>query len=221
MLLDRDALSDDPSPSLSTAVDARAVIEEVACANISLEEMKATELKGAGSSLMRLFELTDELVRRGIRYRKYKSSRQLSPNDLTIFKPRLSCSEFVWYTFSLAGFRMGERPIKSKTMAFKNNIYPEALSKVTDGSVRPGDLLVYANSKEESKKQNERFGKSLVGHVVIVLSVERKIVIGSHGRESTPEGGATGAGYRRLLQAWEHWTHERMLRATYRIKDEG
>lgn len=220
MLLDRDALSDDPSLLLSTTIDARAVIEEVACSKISLEEMKETELKGADPSLMRLFDLTDGLVHRGIRYRRYKSSRQLSSNDLTIFKPRLSCSEFVWYVFSLAGFRMGERPIKSKKMAFENNIYPEALSKVTDESVRPGDLLVYANSKEESKKQKELFGKSLVGHVVIVLSVEQKIVIGSHGRESTPEGGATGAGYRRLLQGWEHWTHERMLRTTYRIKDE-
>ena len=220
-MVDRSALADAPSPSLSTAPDTKAVIDAVPFSHIALEDLKATEWQGAGPSVIRLFDLADGMVRRGIRYRKYKLSRQLAPTDLTLFTPRLSCSEFVWYLFSLAGFRMGAHPIKSKTMAFGDNIYPQALIKVTDGSVKPGDVLVYANSTEELKKQKELFGKSQVGHVVIVLSVERKLVVGSHGRESTPEGGSTGVGYRRLLQGWEQWTHERLLRATYRLKDDA
>ena len=60
-----------------------------------------------------------------------------------------------------------------------------------------------------------------VGHVVIMVSAKEQIVVGSHGRESTPEGARRGAGYRRLLDGREHWSQGRVLRATYRIRPDA
>ncbi len=193
------------------------VIEEVAPSEISLDALKEAEFKGIDPLPVRILELADELVRQRVRYRRYRTSRRLSREDLTVLKPRLSCSEFIWYLFSRAGLNMGDHPVISKRMAFKEGIYSDALVKITDGTIRPGDILAYANSPEELEAQKKKFGRGQVGHVVIVVSVDRRIVVGSHGRESTPPGGKMGAGYRRLLRGWEHWTNGRTLRATYRL----
>lgn len=195
----------------------RKTIASLAPSEVSLSDIQKKEFEGANPFVIRLLEQADDLVRRGIGYRPYRASRPLSRKDLTPLKRRLSCSEFVWCLFSLAGFDMGEHPVKSKKMAFKENVYPQTLIKVTDGSIFPGDILVYAHPREELKRQRNLFGKSEVGHVVIVVSADRKIVVGSHGRESTPHGGETGTGYRKLLQSWTHWTNGRTLQATYRL----
>ena len=118
----------------------------------------------------------------------------------------------------MAGFEMADHPMTSKMLAFADQVYPQAWLRVTDGSIKPGDILVYTHSREELARQKQAFGKSEVGHVVVVVSVERRIVVGSHGRESTPDGVRPGAGYRRLLRGWEHWTKGRTLQAIYRMK---
>lgn len=195
----------------------RNIIANLAPSEVCLSDIQTKELQKANPFVIRLLEQADDLVRRGIGYRPYRASRPLSRKDLAPLKRRLSCSEFVWCLFSLAGFDMGEHPVKSKKMAFKENVYPQTLIKVTDESILPGDILVYAHPREELKRQRDLFGKSEVGHVVIVVSADQKIVVGSHGRESTPRGGETGTGYRKLLQGWAHWTNERTLQATYRL----
>lgn len=53
----------------------------------------------------------------------------------------------------------------------------------------------------------------------MVVSVNQKIVIGSHGDESTPLGAPTGVGYRRLLTDWNQWTAGRTLKAIYRLSE--
>lgn len=195
----------------------RDAIVNLAPSEVCLDDLKTTEFQGIDPSVIRLLAQADDLVRRGIGYRPYRFSRPLSRKDLTPLKRRLSCSEFLWSLFSLADFDMGDHPVKSKKMAFKKNVYPQTLMKVTDGSILPGDILVYAHPREELKRQRERFGKSEVGHVVLVVSADRKIVVGSHGRESTPSGGKIGVGYRKLLQGWEWWTNGRPLQAVYRL----
>lgn len=192
-------------------------IANLSPSEVSLGDLKASELQGVDPSVIRLLEQADDLVRREIGYRPYRFSRPLSRNALTPLKRRLSCSEFLWSLFSLADFDMGDHPVNSKKMAFKKNVYPQTLVKVADADILPGDTLVYAHPREELKRQREALGKSEVGHVVIVVSADQKIVVGSHGRESTPNGGKTGAGYRKMLQGWERWTNGRTLQAVYRL----
>ena len=50
-------------------------------------------------------------------------------------------------------------------------------------------------------------------------SPHNKVVIESHGGESTAPGGSTGVGYRKLLGSWQRWTMDRTLQAVYRIGD--
>jgi hypothetical protein len=64
----------------------------------------------------------------------------------------------------------------------------------------------------------ERKGRYHAGHAVIVVSAERKIVVGSHGAESTPRGAPLGVGYRQLLHDWNAWTAGRTLKAVYRLR---
>lgn len=177
-----------------------------------------TEIKKLPWDLLCLLDLADQLVRRGTRYRRYRRDRTLSLKNLARTKRRLSCSEFIWYLLSLAGLNVGEHPLSSKRMAFRRVVYPEALEKVSGLDIRIGDILVYAHSREVLKSQRELFGKSEVGHVVMVVSTQPKIVVGSHGLESTPEGEPTGAGYRRLLCGWRQWTKQRPLQAVYRVR---
>jgi len=176
------------------------------------------EMKKLPWDLLCLIDLADKLVREGIRYRLYKRDRTLSLRNLVRPKRRLSCSEFIWYLLSLAGWNMGNAPVSSKRMAFRPGVYAEALEKVSDLSVHTGDILVYTHSRKVLKRQKETFGKSQVGHVVMVVSTRPKIVVGSHGLESTSEGGPIGVGYRRMLHDWDHWTKGRPLQAVYRIR---
>jgi len=168
--------------------------------------------------LRSLIELADQLVRQGIGYRRYKRDRTLSLRNLARPKRRLSCSEFIWYLLSLSGHKMGEAPVSSKRMAFRRRVYPESLEKISAAEIQLGDILVYSHPKEALKRQRELLGESQVGHVVLVVSRQPKIVVGSHGLESTPEGEPTGLGYRRLLLGWEQWTKRRPLQAVYRIR---
>jgi hypothetical protein len=43
------------------------------------------------------------------------------------------------------------------------------------------------------------------------------LVVGSHGKESTPESAPTGVGYRVMEDGFGEWTLGRKLRAVYRI----
>ncbi len=176
------------------------------------------ELKKLPWRLLRLIDLADQLVRQGSRYRQYRRDRSLSIKNLARPKRRLSCSEFIWYLLSLAGLSMGDCPVSSKRMAFRRMVYPEVLEKIRDADIQIGDIMVYAHPREELKRQRELFGKSQVGHVVMVVSTHPKIVVGSHGLESTPEGEPTGTGYRLLLRGWHQWTKARPLQAVYRIR---
>jgi len=207
--------------AFSSAVVPSATVEAVAPSEVSLQQLSETELKDADPTVIRVLQLADQFVAQGVKYRRLKALRRLSRSDLSVPPRRLSCSEFVWYLFSVAGLDMGEHPISSKRLAFRDNVYPLAFTKVTDGTVRPGDVLVYANSADELARQKQTLGVSQVGHVVIMVSAKEQIVVGSHGRESTPEGARRGAGYRRLLDGREHWSQGRVLRATYRIKPDA
>ena len=53
---------------------------------------------------------------------------------------------------------------------------------------------------------------------LLVVSAERRIVVGSHGEASTPVGEPEGVGYRRLRGDFSRWTEGHTLRALYRPK---
>ncbi len=194
-------------------------VESVPASAISFEKLVQAELREAHPFVVRILELADRFVHLGVKYRRLRSARRLSRRDLARPLSRLSCSEFVWVLCSLAGLDMGEHPISSRRLAFGDCAYPRALCRVTDGSIRPGDLLVYEYPAEERAGPRRTPGK--IGHVVIVVSVEERIVVGSHGRESTPRGERRGPGYRRLPAGWGHWSEGRTLKAKYRVAGNG
>ncbi len=72
-------------------------------------------------------------------------------------------------------------------------------------------------TEHERALQEEETGRHHSGHAVLVVSVQKKIVIGSHGFEFTPGGTSTGVGYRGILGSWQNWTAGRTLQAIYRF----
>jgi hypothetical protein len=200
------------------ATTVHAAVENVAPSAVSLETLGGTELKDASPEVVRLLALADDIVQQGVKYRRLKSARQLSPEKLGRPLRRLSCSEFVWSLFSLAGFDMGDHPVSSRRLAFAADPYPRVLAKVTDGSLIPGDVLVYGHPADALAGQKVTPGTGEVNHVVVVVSAKQAIVVGSHGRESTAEGGALGAGYRHLVGGFGEWSHGRVLMGTFRLK---
>lgn len=192
-------------------------IRSISSESLLQEAFLQAEFSAISQEMIKRLDLADRLVRQGILYRGYKKDRTLARRNLMRKKRRLSCSEFIWYLLSLSGLDMGEQPVNSKKMAFRKKVYVNALKKVSGDRIQIGDILAYSHSREELKRQRALFGKSQVGHVVMVVSVKEHIVVGSHGTESTPYGEPIGVGYRQLLQGWDSWTHERSLQAVYRI----
>jgi hypothetical protein len=202
---------------VSVSTVAGAAVEGVDPSAVSLDALRETELKDASPAVIRILETADRLVRQGVRYRRLKSARRLSLDTLSASRRSLSCSEFVWSVFSLARLDMGAHPVSSKRLAFTDDPYPGILIRVTDGSIRPGDLLVYAHPAADLAARGQAGGFGEISHVVVVVSARQGIVVGSHGRESSGQGEALGAGYRRLVGGWNEWLHGRALTATYRL----
>lgn len=200
-------------------------IEFVSPSEINLLQLKKTELKNLDHRIFQILKEADHLVRRHVGYRHDNPYRKLTRTDLYRIhhtQRQLSCSEFVWYVFSMSGLPMGNTHIETKYMAFHHHIYSKALYKVKDNTIRPGDILVYDYPLLEIVMERKRIGRFLSGHVVIVVSADKKIVVGSHGRgESSPHHAPTGAGYRRLTNGWDNWTMDRTLKAVYRIQPQS
>ena len=199
--------------------DAARTVAYVSPADIPVGPSHSGEGAKASPAVYKMLNTADELVRRGVQYRFDDKFHALSRSQLGAFQPELSCSEFVWYVYSRAGMDLGNQHLQTQELAYRNGVYANALEKVTDGTIKPGDVLIYEHPLAELQREKRLTGKCHSGHAVIVLSADEKIVVGSHFYRSTPTGAPTGAGYRRLLNGWDHWTANRTLRAVYRIKN--
>lgn len=199
---------------------ATAAVETVPAAAVQFPSLVDTELRDADPAVLRVLELADHLARQGVRYRRLKSRRRLSAEKLSMTPKRLSCSEFVWALFSLAEHDMGPRPVSSRRLALEADPYPGALVRVTDGTILPGDVLAYADPATTMATPSSERAAAVVSHVVIVVSARQRIVVGSHGHESTEDGETPGVGFRRL-DDWRHWSHGRVLMATFRLRPGG
>lgn len=186
---------------------------------VHLSDLKETELKGENPYVIRFLENADKLARSVIGYRKDKRSTPLTRANLFDLPDKLSCTEFIWAVYSLSGLDLGNFHIETKEMAYDKGVYAPYISKLKpDVEIRPGDTLVYEYPDEELISEEEETGRYRSGHAVMVVSTSQKIVVGSHGTESTPEGAPGGVGYRRLLGGWTSWTEGRTLKAIYRLK---
>lgn len=157
----------------------------------------------------------DELARRRVRYRRVG---RFGRADLGRPAKALSCSELVYYAYARAGARLGAGHQRTRRLAFDEPPpYADAMVKVTQGPLLPGDLLVY--HRERAVVQAEVAGRprGLAGHVVILVSEAERLVIGSHGRTSTPTGAPTGVGYRTTEAGLSRWTGNRTLQAVFRL----
>jgi hypothetical protein len=103
------------------------------------------------------------------------------------------------------------------------NAYRKAMVKVPGpwqlDLLQPGDLLVYEFSEEELAAMKARH-EDRAGHVVMLVSPEDKVIVGSHGAFSTPEDAVSGVGYRGIVGSMLDWTEGRILRAVYRLRPE-
>jgi hypothetical protein len=186
---------------------------------VDLSSLKETEFKGENPSVIRFLENADRLARSAIGYRKDKRSASLTRADLVDLPDDLSCTEFIWVVYSLSGLNLGNFHIETKELAYDKGVYAPYLSKLKPNvGIRPGDTLVYEYPDEELIKEEEETGRYRSGHAVMVVSTSQKIVVGSHGSESTPAGAPFGVGYRRLLGDWTIWTAGRNLKSIYRLK---
>jgi cell wall-associated NlpC family hydrolase len=148
----------------------------------------------------------------------YRRDGTLKRADLEQPPRALSCSELVYYAFARSGVELGDEHMRTRFLAYSDpHPYAASMIRVSDGSILPGDLLVYHWDREEVERWLIERGKTRPGHVVIAVSSEKRLVIGSHGKESTPEGGLTGVGYRILDEGFGSWTRGRTLRAVYRL----
>lgn len=212
--------SSDPasSPSVPTTHPTSSILAYVSPEQVSLESLLRSELAKSDPTVICIFREADELVRRGVEYRHDSSAHVLTRADLSTFQHALSCSEFVWYVCSLCGLDMGDRHVETREMAYTDGVYENALVRVTSASIEPGDILVYEFPETKLEHEQELAERVRSGHTVIVVSCRQRIVVSSHFHESTPPGAPTGAGYRKLLNGWGHWTEGRTLRAVYRIR---
>jgi len=186
---------------------------------LEVQQILIREAEKAAPTVAQVINTADELVRKGVRYRFDDKDHELDRQQTKVFQPELSCSEFAWYVFSRAGLDLGDQHLQTRDLAFREGAYAPAMERVIDGSIKPGDLLVYSQPLDELKREQKLTGKWPSGHAVIVVSADEKIVVGSHFYKSTPTGAPTGAGYRKLLSGWVQWTDHRTLRAVYRIKN--
>jgi len=199
--------------------DAARTVAYLSPGSIPVVRILQHEARKASPTVVKIIETADNLVRRGVRYRFDDKYHALSRRQIGIFQPELSCSEFAWYVMSCAGLDLGNKHLQTRDLAYRDGMYSSAMERVTDGSIKPGDLLVYDHPLADLQREQKLTGKCPSGHAVIVVSAEEKIVVGSHFFKSTPSGAPTGVGYRKLLGGWDHWTDNRTLRAVYRVKN--
>lgn len=198
------------------------IVANVPSTQFSVVEMLKTEWKDLDPRIIRVLKIADRMTRRHVGYHGDKNfGKKLTQNDLYYIHHhvrQLSCSEFVWYAFAISNFPMGITHIETKDLAYGKHPYRKALYRVKDGSIQPGDVLVYEFPMKELKKEQKSQGTFRAGHVMIVASANHRIVVGSHGDASTPPGAVPGVGYRKLLKGWDQWTEGRTLKAVYRAK---
>lgn len=183
---------------------------------VSLETLESSELREAPEPVRCAIRVAHKLARDGVRYRH---DGTLSKADLDRPPLALSCSEMVYFAFASCGVDLGDAHMRTKFLAFADPPpYQSSMKRISDGTILPGDLLVYHRDREVVEREAAERGRTLPGHVVIAVSPDKRMVIGSHGRESTPEGGLTGVGYRTLPDGFSTWTLGRTLRAVYRLE---
>lgn len=204
-------------PPTKTEQD-KAVIKYVPTSSISLKTLQKTEWKNASPELLCVLKKADELARRGVEYRYDSPSTLLTREDLKHSPASISCSELIWYVYSACGLDLGDHHIETKEMAYSKGVYAKAFRKVLYDRIRPGDILVYEYSLHKLKREEALTGRYHSGHVVIVVSSKKKIVIGSHYLKSSPGDVLPGVGYRKLLKGWNQWTAGRTLKAVYRVR---
>src|SRR5574341_700749 len=76
----------------------------------SLNDLLQTELKGADSRVICILKKADRLIRRHVGYRHDHYYQRFTREDLYKIHHQvrqLSCSEFVWYVYSICGLNMG------------------------------------------------------------------------------------------------------------------
>ena len=193
-------------------------LEYLAPDRVPLAALRAGELAGASPEVVCALELSDSLARRGIGYHHDQSRHVLRLENLEVgsLPPELSCSEFAWFVYSRCGLDLGDTHRNSRQLAYARHNYTRGMQRVADSSIRPGDVLVYEFDLADLERRSKRAVGEMAGHVVHVVSTEQKILIGSHGMASTPEGAPVGVGYRRLRGDFSRWTAGRALRAIYR-----
>ena len=185
---------------------------------VNLEKLKMGELTHQPERIIDLLEIGDRLSREKIGYRTDSRTHPLTGQEINDPSEALSCTEFVWLVYSRSGVNLENFHIETKEMAYENGVYAPWLVKLKPlETIQPGDILVYEYPDETLIRQEEETGRYHSGHAVLVVSVQQKIVIGSHGFESTPRGALTGVGYRRILGSWQSWTAGRTLQAIYRF----
>ena len=185
--------------------------------DVPLDQLESRELSLAPPPARAAIRIAHALARSGVAYR-----RDGSLNRAELDRPplALSCSELVYYAYARGGVELGDEHMRTRFLAYADpHPYSPAMMRVTDGSIRPGDLLVYHWDREVVEKWLLERGRHRPGHVVIAVSAEQRLVIGSHGRGSTPEGGVSGVGYRTLPDGFGCWTKGRTLRAIYRLAE--
>jgi hypothetical protein len=201
--------------------DAESIIAYLTPDEVNLSGLERSELAQEKSVIFKILEQADAFARLGIGYRTDKRRTPLTRADFHAPPADLSCTEFVWLVYSLAGLNLGNFHIETKEMAYDKGVYAPILVKLKPTTeIRPGDILVYEYPDAELMQEIEYEGRYHAGHAVIVVSAERKIVVGSHGAESTPSGAPLGVGYRRLLHEWNAWTAGRTLKAVYRLSQD-
>jgi len=202
--------------ALACAAPRAGELEYLAPDQVPLAELLGGEIPPAAPAVRCALELSDSLARRGVGYHRDEARHLLTRENAPPLPPELSCSEFVWYVYTVCGVDLGDRHRNSRELAFAEHNYPRGMHRVRDGSIRPGDLLVYDFDPEELERGAKLPEGERAGHVVLVVSPEQRILVGSHGAASTPVGAPEGVGYRRARGDLSRWTEGRTLRATYR-----
>ena len=201
--------------------DAAHVVAYMTPDEVNLTGLEYAELVEEKYQIKKILEQADALARLGIGYRTDKRDDPLTRADIGNPSDDLSCTEFIWLVYSSAGLDLGNFHIETKEMAYDKGVYAPYLVKLRPSNdIEPGDTLIYEYPDEELIKEEEKTGSYRSGHAVMVVSVNQKIIIGSHGDESTPIGAPTGVGYRRLLTDWNQWTAGRTLKAIYRLRED-
>lgn len=188
--------------------------------DVDLGELLETELANTDALIKEALRESDRLARASVRYRMDDPDDPLTRDEIHLSHRRLSCSEFVWLVYSLENLDLGNIHAQTKEMAYESGVYQSSMVKLGPNTeARAGDILVYNYHEEDLEREERDRGRHRSGHAVIVVSSEKRIVVGSHGRISTPTDASAGVGYRKLLHPqWNLWTGGRRLRAVYRVR---